>query len=188
MSLFSKFKSNLQKTSNFLSSNILSSFQNKKVDRETLEELEAVLISADISLDVVEKLINSVRKVKISDQDITKTVLETLSKEIENILQPREGKILEERMIGFIEGDYDILVSTTIVENGVDVPNANTILINNANHFGLSDLHQMRGRVGRSNKKAFCYLISPPYHQLSDDIYLRWRNSIRSCSKSVSER
>ncbi|MDG2059144.1 MAG: helicase-related protein, partial [Flavobacteriales bacterium] len=79
------------------------------------------------------------------------------------------GKILEERMIGFIEGDYDILVSTTIVENGVDVPNANTILINNANHFGLSDLHQMRGRVGRSNKKAFCYLISPPYHQLSDD-------------------
>ena len=80
-----------------------------------------------------------------------------------------EGKILEECMIGFIEGDYDILVSTTIVENGVDVPNANTILINNANHFGLSDLHQMRGRVGRSNKKAFCYLISPPYHQLSDD-------------------
>ena len=80
-----------------------------------------------------------------------------------------EGRILEERMIGFIEGDYDVLVSTTIVENGVDVPNANTILINNANHFGLSDLHQMRGRVGRSNKKAFCYLISPPYHQLSDD-------------------
>ena len=72
-------------------------------------------------------------------------------------------------MIGFIEGDYDVLVSTTIVENGVDVPNANTILINNAHHFGLSDLHQMRGRVGRSNKKAFCYLINPPYHQLSDD-------------------
>ena len=96
MSLFSKLKNNLQKTSNFLSSNILSSFQNKKVDNETLEELEAVLISADISLDVVEKLINSVRKVKTSDQDITKTVSETLSTEIENILQPREGKILEE--------------------------------------------------------------------------------------------
>ena len=96
MSLFSKFKNNLQKTSNFLSSNILSSFQNKKVDNETLEELEAVLISADISLDVVEKLINSVRKVKTSDQDITKTVSETLSTEIENILQPREGNILEE--------------------------------------------------------------------------------------------
>ena len=96
MSLFSKFKNNLQKTSNFLSSNILTSFQNKKVDRETLEELEAVLISADISLDVVEKLINSVRKVKTSDQDITKTVLETLSKEIEIILQPREGSSIEE--------------------------------------------------------------------------------------------
>ena len=95
MSLFSKFKNNLQKTSNFLSSNILSSFQNKKVDTETLGELETVLISADISLDVVEKLINSVRKVKTLDEDITKTVLETLSKEIENILLPREGKILE---------------------------------------------------------------------------------------------
>ena len=97
MSLFSKFKNNLQKTSNFLSSNILSSFQNKKVDTETLEELETVLISADISLDVVEKLINSVRKVKTSEQDITKTVLETLSKEIEIILQPREGGLLEEK-------------------------------------------------------------------------------------------
>ena len=82
MNLFSKFKSNLQKTSNFLSSNILTSFHNKKVDTETLEELETVLISADISLDVVEKLINSVRKVKTTDQDTTKTVLETLSKEI----------------------------------------------------------------------------------------------------------
>ena len=96
MSLFSKFKNNLQKTSKFLSSNILNSFQNKKVDSETLEELEAVLISADISLDVVERLINSVRKVKTSDQDITKTVSETLSTEIENILQPREGSVLEE--------------------------------------------------------------------------------------------
>ena len=96
MSIFSKFKNNLQKTSNFLSSNILSSFKNKRIDNETLEELESILISADISLDVVEKLINSVRKVKTSDQDITKTVLETLSKEIEIILQPREGKMLEE--------------------------------------------------------------------------------------------
>ena len=96
MSLFSKFKNNLQKTSNFLSSNILNSFQNKKVDNETLEELESILISADISLDVVDKLINSVRKVKTSDQEITTTVLETLSKEIEIILQPREREILEE--------------------------------------------------------------------------------------------
>jgi len=80
-----------------------------------------------------------------------------------------DGKVLEDLMIKFIEGEYDVLISTTIVENGVDVPNANTIIINNANNFGLSDLHQMRGRVGRSNKKAFCYLISPPSYQLSDE-------------------
>ncbi len=80
-----------------------------------------------------------------------------------------EGKKLEKLMIDFIEGDFDVLVSTTIIENGVDVANANTIIINNAQNFGLSDLHQMRGRVGRSNKKAFCYLISPPLHQVSNE-------------------
>ena len=69
---------------------------------------------------------------------------------------------LEKVVIGFINHDYDVLLSTTIVENGIDVPNANTIIINDANHFGLSDLHQMRGRVGRSNRKAFCYLLAPP--------------------------
>ena len=96
MSFFSKFKNNLQKTSNFLSSNILNSFKNNKVDKETLEELESILISADISLDVVDKLINSVRKVKSNNQDIAKTVLETLAKEIEIILKPREKKFLQE--------------------------------------------------------------------------------------------
>ncbi|MDB0027020.1 transcription-repair coupling factor [Flavobacteriales bacterium] len=80
-----------------------------------------------------------------------------------------EGKQLEELMIDFMEGDFDVLVSTTIIENGVDVSNANTIIINNAQNFGLSDLHQMRGRVGRSNKKAFCYLISPPLHTVSEE-------------------
>ena len=80
-----------------------------------------------------------------------------------------EGKKLEELMIDFMEGDFDVLVSTTIIENGVDVANANTMIINNAQNFGLSDLHQMRGRVGRSNKKAFCYLISPPLHTISEE-------------------
>jgi len=80
-----------------------------------------------------------------------------------------EGKKLEELMLGFMAGDFDVLVSTTIIESGLDVPNANTIFINNANNFGLSDLHQMRGRVGRSNKKAFCYFITPPYHVMTDD-------------------
>ena len=80
-----------------------------------------------------------------------------------------EGKKLEGLMLGFMNNDFDVLVSTTIVESGLDVPNANTIFINNANNFGLSDLHQMRGRVGRSNKKAFCYFITPPYHMMTDD-------------------
>ncbi|VAW10883.1 Transcription-repair coupling factor [hydrothermal vent metagenome] len=80
-----------------------------------------------------------------------------------------EGKKLETLMLAFMNGEFDVLVSTTIVENGLDVPNANTIFINNANNFGLSDLHQMRGRVGRSNKKAFCYFITPPYDVMTDD-------------------
>jgi transcription-repair coupling factor (superfamily II helicase) len=80
-----------------------------------------------------------------------------------------EGKKLEELMLAFMDGEFDVLVSTTIIESGLDVPNANTIFINNANNFGLSDLHQMRGRVGRSNKKAFCYFITPPYHMMTDD-------------------
>ena len=80
-----------------------------------------------------------------------------------------EGNKLEELMLGFMNGDFDVLVATTIIESGLDVPNANTIFINNANNFGLSDLHQMRGRVGRSNKKAFCYFICPPYSVMTDD-------------------
>ncbi|WP_339845829.1 transcription-repair coupling factor [uncultured Dokdonia sp.] len=80
-----------------------------------------------------------------------------------------EGKTLETKMLSFMNGEFDVLVSTTIIESGLDVPNANTIFINNANNFGLSDLHQMRGRVGRSNKKAFCYFITPPYSAMTDD-------------------
>ena len=84
-----------------------------------------------------------------------------------------EGKKLEQLMLDFIAGAYDILVATTIIESGLDVPNANTIFINNAHHFGLSDLHQMRGRVGRSNKKAFCYLITPTFHAMSSEAQKR---------------
>jgi transcription-repair coupling factor (superfamily II helicase) len=73
-----------------------------------------------------------------------------------------EGHELEQTMTDFVRGDYDVLIATAIIESGLDIPNANTIFINNAHHFGLSDLHQLRGRVGRSNKKAFCYLLSPP--------------------------
>jgi transcription-repair coupling factor (superfamily II helicase) len=80
-----------------------------------------------------------------------------------------EGKKLESLMLAFMNNEFDVLVSTTIIESGLDVPNANTMFINNANNFGLSDLHQMRGRVGRSNKKAFCYFITPPYSAMTDD-------------------
>lgn len=76
---------------------------------------------------------------------------------------------VEEKMLDFIRGDYDLMLSTTIIESGLDIPNANTILINQAQNFGLSDLHQLRGRVGRSNRKAFCYLIVPPLVTISDD-------------------
>jgi len=80
-----------------------------------------------------------------------------------------DGKKLETLMLGFMNSEFDVLVSTTIVESGLDVTNANTIFINNANNFGLSDLHQMRGRVGRGNKKAFCYFITPPYEVMTND-------------------
>jgi transcription-repair coupling factor (superfamily II helicase) len=80
---------------------------------------------------------------------------------------------LEKIIMGFINYDYDVLLSTTIVENGIDIPNANTIIINEAQNFGLSDLHQMRGRVGRSNKKAFCYLLAPPLSTLTQEAHRR---------------
>ena len=84
-----------------------------------------------------------------------------------------EVKQLEKNLLDFMEGKFDILVATTIIENGLDVPNANTIFINDAHRFGLSDLHQMRGRVGRSNKKAFCFFITPPLSALSSDAQKR---------------
>ena len=86
-----------------------------------------------------------------------------------------KGEILEKNLLDFMNGEYDLLIATTIVENGLDVPNANTILINNASNFGLSDLHQMRGRVGRSNKKAFCYFIIPQIELISSDAKKRMR-------------
>ena len=86
-----------------------------------------------------------------------------------------EGSKLEEIMLDFIDGKYDVLLCTTIVESGLDIPNANTIIINDAHRFGLSDLHQLRGRVGRSNKKAFCYLLTPPFSSLNADAQKRLR-------------
>lgn len=86
-----------------------------------------------------------------------------------------EGKKLEQVMVDFMNGDFDVLVATTIIESGLDISNANTIIINQAQNFGLSDLHQMRGRVGRSNKKSFCYLLAPPLSSLTDEARKRLR-------------
>jgi transcription-repair coupling factor (superfamily II helicase) len=86
-----------------------------------------------------------------------------------------ESKKLEQVMVDFIEGDYDVLVATTIIESGLDISNVNTIIVNDAHHYGLSDLHQLRGRVGRSNKKAFCYLLAPPMSSLTEEARKRLR-------------
>ena len=159
MSLFSKFKNNLQKTSNFLSSNILSSFQNKKVDNQTLEELESVLISADISLDVVEKLINSVRKVKTSDQDITSVVLETLAKEIEIILKPRERKIFEEndqiQKILIFVGVNGSGKTTTIGKISNQIGNEKKVLIAACDTFRAAAVNQLKDWVEKNKNDFF---------------------------------
>lgn len=86
-----------------------------------------------------------------------------------------DGGQLEKNMTDFIDGYYDLLVSTTIIESGLDIPNVNTIIINEAHHYGLSDLHQLRGRVGRSNRKAFCYLLAPPMSVLTEEAKKRLR-------------
>jgi transcription-repair coupling factor (superfamily II helicase) len=86
-----------------------------------------------------------------------------------------DGKEVENIMFDFIQGDYNVLIATTIIESGLDIPNANTIFINDAHHFGLSELHQLRGRVGRSNRKAFCYLLSPPLTTLTHEAKRRLR-------------
>lgn len=86
-----------------------------------------------------------------------------------------DGKLVEETMLKFIDGEIDVLVATAIIENGLDIPNANTMIINNAQQFGLSDLHQMRGRVGRSNRKAFCYMMIPSFTMLTDEAQKRLR-------------
>jgi len=86
-----------------------------------------------------------------------------------------EAKTLEKTLLEFIEGKYDVLVCTNIIETGLDIPNANTMIINNAHQFGLSDLHQLRGRVGRSNKKAYCYLFSPPISTLTSEARKRMK-------------
>ena len=157
MSLFSKFKNKLNKTSNYLSSNILNSFKNKKVDNQTLEELESILISADISLGVVEKLISSVRKVKTLDQDITTAVLETLAKEIAIILQPREREILEDQKqkILIFVGVNGSGKTTTIGKIANQIGNEKKVLIAGCDTFRAAAIDQLKDWVENSKNDFF---------------------------------
>ena len=159
MSLFSKFKNNLHKTSNFLSSSILSSFQNKKVDNQTLEELESILISADISLNVVEKLINSVSKIKTSNQDITTAVLETLAKEIEIILHPRERKIFEEndqrKKILIFVGVNGSGKTTTIGKIANQIGDEKKVLIAACDTFRAAAINQLKDWAEKNKNDFF---------------------------------
>jgi transcription-repair coupling factor (superfamily II helicase) len=100
-----------------------------------------------------------------------KEIIDRVAPEVRSVVAhgQMEGRKLESVMLDFMQGDYDVLIATTIVESGLDIPNANTIIINNGQNFGLSDLHQLRGRVGRSNKKAFCYIFAPPVTLLSQE-------------------
>ena len=159
MSLFSHFKNNLKKTSNFLSSNIVSSFLNKKVDAETLEELESVLISADINMQVVSKLINSVRKVKTDNQNVTKTVLETLSLEIENILKPREKLFFEDNSVDqkiylFI-GVNGSGKTTTIGKIANKIPSEKKVLIAACDTFRAAAVDQLKTWASTNNNDFF---------------------------------
>ena len=106
-----------------------------------------------------------------------KTLLSRLCPDIEIAMAhgQMDSKVLEKTLVGFIEYEYDVLLCTNIIETGLDIPNANTIIINNAHHFGMSDLHQLRGRVGRSNRKAYCYLFSPPMSTLTSEARKRLR-------------
>ena len=158
MSLFSKFRNNLKKTSDILSSNILNSFQNKKVDDQTMEELESVLISADISLDVVDKLINSIRKIKSTDENIKNLIMETLAKEIETILKPKEKKLFEQNEI---ENKILIFVgvngsgkTTTIGKIANQIGNEKKILIAGCDTFRAAAIEQLQNWAEK-NKNDF---------------------------------
>ncbi len=158
MSLFSKFKNNLKKTSNILSSNILNSLKGKKVDDKTLEELESVLISADVSLDVVNKLIDSIRAVKSTDENITNIIMETLATEIETILKPKEKKLFkqdekENKILIFI-GVNGSGKTTTIGKVANKIGNDKKILIAACDTFRAAAIEQLKDWVER-NKSDF---------------------------------
>ncbi|MBI04205.1 MAG: signal recognition particle-docking protein FtsY [Pelagibacteraceae bacterium] len=159
MSIFSHFKTNLQKTSNFLSFNILNSFHNKKIDAETLEELEAVLISADISMDVVSNLIDSVRRVKKSEKNVSAMVLEVLANEIESILKPREKLLIDPndntaKTLLFV-GVNGSGKTTSIGKISSKIGNGKNILIAACDTFRAAAVDQLKTWAEKNNNDFF---------------------------------
>ena len=159
MSLFSYFKKNLNKTSNFLSSSISSTFQNKKVDAETLEELESILISADISIEVVSKLIDSIRKVNTSDNNISKIVFETLADEIEKILKPKEQLLINKNNsipnILLFVGVNGSGKTTTIGKIASKIGEDKKILIAACDTFRAAAVDQLKTWAEKNNNDFF---------------------------------
>ncbi len=158
MSLFSKFKNNLTKTSNILSSNILNTFKRNEIDNETIEELESVLISADISLDVVEKLIHSIRKIKANVENIKLLVIESLAKEIESILKPNQKKLFEnnekENKIIIFVGVNGSGKTTTIGKIANQIGNEKKILVAACDTFRAAAIEQLKNWAEK-NKNDF---------------------------------
>ena len=132
-------------------------------DRDIIREAIEYEVSRGGQVFFIHNRIQNIEKIKV--------IIDRVVPGIRSVIAhgQMEGNTLEHIMLDFMKGDYDVLIATTIIESGLDIPNTNTIIINNAHNFGLSDLHQLRGRVGRSNKKAFCYLFAPPLTLLSSE-------------------
>ncbi len=132
-------------------------------NEEIIKEGIEYEVSRNGQVFVIHNRVENIKEIQVKIQRICPNVKTAI------VHGKMDGKSIENVMFDFIQGDYDVLIATTIIESGLDIPNANTIFINDAHHFGLSELHQLRGRVGRSNKKAFCYLLAPPLNTLTHE-------------------
>ena len=150
-------------------------------NEETIREVINYEVARNGQVFFIHNRVQNIHEVEAVIKRIVPGVMETVIKRIVPGVKvavghgQMDGAKLEKVMLEFINGEYDVLIATTIIESGLDIPNANTIIINHAQNFGLSDLHQLRGRVGRSNKKAFCYLLAPPLSTLSTEARQRLR-------------
>jgi transcription-repair coupling factor (superfamily II helicase) len=132
-------------------------------NEEIIKEGIEYEVSRNGQVFIIHNRVENIKEIQVKIQRICPNVKSAI------VHGQMDGNAIENVMFDFIQGDYDVLIATTIIESGLDIPNANTIFINEAHHFGLSELHQLRGRVGRSNKKAFCYLLAPPFENLTHE-------------------